>query len=191
MDDDNITQFVVFTGASVDKARQYLNISDNNLEQAVELFFSTGGVDLIDHSQAPAPAPASNEPPPVPPRHTRSIDSDDDVIDLDSDKETENAGNRPIPSAAAGARTQPSAAQESDEAMARRLQEEMYGEAGMGGQGRAGFNEVDADGYRAPIARTRETLVGPDSYDLTNEDDMRAAVLEQMQQRAFMRQSQY
>ena len=60
--------------------------------------------------------------------------------------------------------------------MARRLQEELYAGGDIGG-GPAG------DGVRAPIRRTTETLVGPGAYGMSDDDDMRAAVLEQMRAR--------
>ena len=63
---------------------------------------------------------------------------------------------------------------EDDEAMARRLQEEAYG-AGGGGAG--------MDDIRAPMARTTETLVGPDANWGGGEDDMRASIAEQMMAR--------
>ena len=69
-----------------------------------------------------------------------------------------------------------------DEAMARRLQEEYYGGAQRGGAG-SGNTMLDEEGYRAPIARTTQTLVGPDSFDPSNAEEMRAAVMEQMMAR--------
>ena len=60
--------------------------------------------------------------------------------------------------------------------MARRLQEELYGVTGT-------RDVVDSEGVRAPIARTTETLVGPAGYDMDDEDDVRAAVAEQMRAR--------
>ena len=178
---DAINQFIAITDVSPDKARQYLNISDNNIERAVELFFETGGVDLIEATQPQTSTSTTNEPPPVSPPQARPGRSGDDIIDLDSDEElndlTEGQGS--ASAGAANAFVPPT--HESDEAMARRLQEEMYGQAGVG--------DVDADGYRAPIARTTETLVGPDPYDLNDEDEMRAAVLEQLQRREVLRQS--
>lgn len=71
---------------------------------------------------------------------------------------------------------------EDDEAMARRLQEEMYGGGGGGGAG----DDVDSEGVRAPMARTTETLVGPNSdWSTVGRDpgEMRAAVAEQMMAR--------
>ena len=155
--DELVAQFVGITDSTESKARQYLQITDNNLEQAIELFFTSGGTDLFD-----AAPPTTTNPPPA----TRT---QREVIELDSDEDDENdTESRTRASAPAAA-----SALESDEEMARRLQEEMYG-AGNTGSG------MDAEGYRAPIARTRETLVGPDSYDLDNPADMQAAMREQM-----------
>ena len=181
--DDNVSQFVLITDASSEKARQYLNISENNLEQAIQLFFDTGGADLIDHTQAAAPAASSGTTPPVPPPDTRPGRSREDVIELDSDDEMQGTERDTNPAvAASSAAGNAGSIEESDEAMARRLQEEIYGETGFSGGAGAAVDEVDEDGYRAPIARTRETLVGPDPY-LTPEDAMEAAVMEQLARR--------
>ena len=182
--DDSIAQFVAITDASSEKARQYLNISDNNLEQAIELFFNTGGADLLDHTQAATPAGTSSQAPPVPPSDTRPGRSARDIVDLGSDDEMEGIESNQGQAASfvpGGANAQLSATEESDEAIARRLQEEMYGEAGMSSTG-AAAGDVDAEGYRAPIARTRETLVGPDPYEDPH-DAMQAAVMEQLARR--------
>lgn len=64
---------------------------------------------------------------------------------------------------------------EDDEAIARRMQEELY----AGGDSAGGF---DADGVRAPIGRTTETLVGGPGGDWGH-DDVQAAVAEQMRLR--------
>jgi len=42
---------------------------------------------------------------------------------------------------------------------------------------------LDEHGYRPPIGRTTETLVGPGSFDPSNAEEMRAAVMEQMMAR--------
>ena len=64
---------------------------------------------------------------------------------------------------------------EDDEAVARRLQEELY----AGGDAAGGY---DADEVRAPMARTTETLVGGQGGDWPP-DDMNAAILQQMRAR--------
>ena len=71
--------------------------------------------------------------------------------------------------------------------MAKRLQEELYGEGGHG----SGFGSgPGADGVRAPIARTTETLVAPDPSWAggggggggggDDEDDLGSAILSQL-----------
>ncbi|GAM88823.1 hypothetical protein ANO11243_068570 [Dothideomycetidae sp. 11243] len=155
--DDLIAQFTSITDASPERAQQYLTLSDNDLERAIQLFFDTGGVDMGASMPAPPPAPAQR---PAGgyrenPDGSLTIDSgDEDEMDTDSGE--------------AGAPNYHSV--EDDEAMARRLQEEAYGSGGAG----AAFDEV-----RAPMARTAETLVGPDA-DWGGPEDMRAAVAEQM-----------
>ncbi|UJO16839.1 UBX domain-containing protein 5 [Fulvia fulva] len=160
--DEQITTFVAFTGASTEQAQRYLQLADGNVEAAAGLFFENP--DLGNASAAPAPsAPsASNREPPI------TIDSDDD-LDLDAD-DVQETGSRPAQ------RGGPSV--EDDEAMARRLQQEMYGGGGSGGAGGAGLDE---DEVRAPMARTTETLVGPGSYDFRSDPgEMNAAIAQQM-----------
>ena len=202
MDDDLVAQFVAITEASADRAQQYLRISDGNMEQAVELYFSTGGIDLEGPSSTPAVA---SDPPAQPPHHTQpstqppSRRTDTGVVNLDSEEEIEVdddddepviTGYRSRQPAGAPSRTPTNATppipgshqfEDGDAAMARRLQEEIYAGGDMSG----GMAE---GGYRAPIARTRETLVGPEPYDLTDGGDLRAAVDEQMRARRFYRQ---
>lgn len=154
--DDAIAQFTAITSAEPQRAQQYLSLTDGNLEQAIQLYFDSGGVDMgaaVPHQ----PAQASS----APARGYR--ENADGSVTVDSDDEMEEDVTRPQPAAPA---------YEDDEAMARRLQEEAYGSAG-GGQ-----EEV-----RAPMARTTETLVGPDANWGGGEDDMRAAIAEQMMAR--------
>ena len=204
MDDDLVAQFVAITEASAVRAHQYLKISDGNMEQAVELYFSTGGIDLEGPSSTPA---AASDPPAGPSYHTRLSQpstrrNDRGVVNLDSDEEMEvddddedpvitgYRSRRTVESQEAPSRTPGNAIppipqshqyEDEDAAMARRLQEEIYAGGDMGGS-------AAEEGYRAPIARTRETLVGPEAYDLTDRDDMRAAVNEQMRARQYYRQ---
>lgn len=206
MDDDLVAQFVGITEASAGKAQQYLRISDGNMEQAVELYFSTGGIDLEGpSSQTPAFA---SDPPAEPSQDTRPITqrpaprNDASVVNLDSDEEVEvddddddpvitgYRSRQPLGAPRSANRTPANATplipqlhqyEDEDAAMARRLQEEIY----AGGDAGGGMAE---GGYRAPIARTRETLVGPEPYDVADRDDLRAAVTEQMRARQFYRQ---
>ena len=202
MDEDTIAQFASITGSSLALAAQYLRLADNNTEQAIELFFANDGADLEPSSQPPRPS----HPPPVPAPstrptgHKRGYQDEEGVVHLDSDqedpdysgdddvevarqpkRETSTAGRATSALQTSSSATPPvgqeSMAVDDDEAMARRLQEEFYGAAGRSGGG--GPEMVDEHGYRAPIGRTTETLVGQGSFDPTD-DEMRAAVTEQM-----------
>ena len=120
------------------------------------------------------------------------LDSDQEDLDYSEHDDVEVVEGDPrIPSTASRATSelqasssatppigQASIAVDADEAMARRLQEEYYGASGRSGGG--GTEMVDEHGYRAPIGRTTETLVGQGPFDAADEDEMRAAVMEQM-----------
>lgn len=55
MDDSElVAQFCSITSASADVAKQYLSVSENNLEQAIALFFESGGVSLESQHEAAA-----------------------------------------------------------------------------------------------------------------------------------------
>jgi hypothetical protein len=155
MDDEAIGTFCAITSTTPQQAQQYLQFSDGNVEQAIELFFNNP--DLAASAPAPSAQPVSTRDAPI------NLDDDDDEA-MDA------AG----PS---GGRST-----EDDEAMARRLQEEMYGSGGGGGGG-AAFGDVDAEGVRAPMARTTETLVGPGSDWRDDPNEMQAAIGEQMEAR--------
>jgi hypothetical protein len=143
--DEAILNFVSITGADPQKASQYLHLTDNNLEQAIQLFFDSPNLDL--GGTAPAAQPRQNADSTA--QNPIQIDSDDDMDDFEPAARHANV--------------------EDDEAMARRLQEEMYGGAGPEGD------------VRAPMARTTETLVGPGAdYD---PEDIDAMVAERMAQR--------
>lgn len=148
--DDNIANFTSITGAEPQRAADYLRLTDDNLEQAIQLFFDSPNLDFSHGTTQPSSSAAGGHA-----EEPISIDSDND----DDDVVATSGG-----SGAAGHNV------EDDEAMARRLQEEMYGAGGGGGDPEA---EV-----RAPMARTTETLVGPGGgYD---EDDMHTAIMSQM-----------
>ena len=182
MDSEAVDTFMSFTSASADVARRYLGMTDMNAQQAIQLFFDSpdlaSGVDQPSRTTAPA-IPHASRPRPNAPSVGRQdssgvvhIDSDDDedliTIDDDHEEDEEQAASK----AADVSRT---ADFEDDEAMARRMQEELY----AGGDSSGGF---DADGVRAPIGRTTETLVGGPGGDWS-QDEMHAAVLEQMRAR--------
>lgn len=162
--DETVDQFVAITSSDPSRAQQYLALTDNNLEHAIQLFFDSGGVDMaqtmpdnVAHQTAPAPAsqPAYRENP-------------DGTLTIDSDDE-DGAGaplNDPV--------SAHSVTYNDDEAMARRLQEEAYGSGGAA----LGEEEV-----RAPMARTTETLLGPGAEwggAGHGGDEMRTAFAEQI-----------
>ena len=157
--DDIIAQFTSITDATPERAQQYLTVSDNDLERAIQLFFDNGGADMGAAAPSRPPVQASR-----PSRGYR--ENQDGSITVDSDAEDEMDLDTPAQASGFGPG-------EDDEAMARRLQEEAYGSGGAGG---------DFDQVRAPMARTTETLVGPDA-DWGGPDDMRAAIAEQMMAR--------
>jgi hypothetical protein len=171
--DDAIASFISITNAEPQKAQSYLRVSDGDLEQALQLFFETGGADMDAGPSVPA---ASGPPPSLPPRPAQEpiIEIDDDIDDIEDDdvREVMRASERAAapPAAAAATASSPGGDYEDDEAMARRLQEEFYTQGGGGG-GAGG--DVDPDGVRAPIARTMETLVGPEEDDDIDFDRLR------------------
>ncbi|KAF8539661.1 hypothetical protein BDD12DRAFT_881921 [Trichophaea hybrida] len=152
MDDELVAQFIGITNSTSKKAESYLKVSDNDLAQAIQLFFDTGGADIE------ANIPTSSAAPPLPSRQTGArngpIDvdenDDDDMEDDDMREALRASEQHPTLPASSGPMSY-----EDDEAMARRLQEEFYGTGG----GEA----IDMEnGVRAPIAKTMETLVGPE-----------------------------
>ncbi|KAF2792717.1 UBX domain-containing protein 7 [Melanomma pulvis-pyrius CBS 109.77] len=155
MDDEDVLNFVAITSCDPQKAAQYLGLTDNNLEQAIQLYFDSPNLEFGVTSAAPQAS-----------THTSStahnpieIDSDEDMSDAGIDTQ----GNTPPTH---------HGTVEDDAAMARRLQEEMYG----------GGPETDV---RAPMQRTTETLVGPGANwgPQDSEADIDALVQEQMARR--------
>lgn len=165
--DEQISTFCAFTSGTPDQAQRFLTLTDGNVEQAVELFFSSPDLGSST-GNAPSAPTQSNRDAPI------TID-DDEVEDFDDD--VQETGSRPT-------RTGPSV--EDDEAMARRMQEEMYGGGGSSrGAGAGGFDE---EGVRAPMARTTETLVGPGSSDWRQDPgEMNAAIAQQLYERQRQR----
>lgn len=144
MADSNVAEFVAFTDSSEERARQYLTVCNDDLQQAIQLYFESDGADLGGGmGGAPAPAGASSGAA----NNPISIDDEDDDIP-----------GRP--------------SMEDDEAMARRLQQEMYGAQGSAEQD-----------VRAPMARTTQTLLGPGSEMYADDDDVDAMVQEQIRRR--------
>ncbi|KFY15349.1 hypothetical protein V492_02064 [Pseudogymnoascus sp. VKM F-4246] len=185
--DDAVGDFCAITGATPQVARHFLNLSDGNPSQAIQLFFDSPELASAanEESQQLPAAPAASSGPPA--RSTSGgredehgvvhldSDSDDNAMDETDDDVVQTSHTPPAPAAMSGAQN---SAYEDDEAMARRLQEEMYAGGDMGG-------DVDADGVRAPLARTTETLVGPGAD--WGPEDPQSAVLQQMRQRAMAR----
>ena len=206
MDEEAQAKFISITGALPTTAAQYLQLTEGILEQAIEIFYANDGAPLEQTTQAsqppPIPAPSTR-----PPGHRQSYDEDGDgVVHIDSDDEDlqpsdedevqvtgSNRRSRLGSTRTASALHTPPVAtpppgviansMDDDEAMARRLQEEYYGGGGTGAANGRSTEMLDEDGYRAPIQRTTETLVGPGSFDPSNADEMRAAVMEQMNAR--------
>lgn len=114
MDEDTLSQFVAITSAQPERASQYLRLTEGNLEQAIQLYFESDGVDMgaslpsQPHQSSAAAGSSSNT--------AINIDDDDDDDDLDTQARR-------------------------DEEMARRMQQEMYG--GQGGAGGGGNGEED------------------------------------------------
>ncbi|CAD6441452.1 96483b29-a4df-4088-807e-1af5623412d2 [Sclerotinia trifoliorum] len=176
--DDPVEAFTSITGQSEAVARQYLGMTDNNYEQAIGLFFEAPELANSNNDtshQAPPQIPTSTRPQRSTARAQQNssvvvnLDSDD-TMEVDDDNSDE--GDSEAATAAAIARA---AEVEDDAAMARRMQEELY----AGGDASGGF---DAEGVRAPIARTTETLVGgTGGWD--EGDDVHNSVFEQLRLR--------
>ncbi|KAI0386008.1 hypothetical protein F5Y04DRAFT_268691 [Hypomontagnella monticulosa] len=180
--DEDVEQFMAITGVAEERvARGFLDISSGDPMQAIQLYYENPG--LLADFNAPSASTSTPARPPVPSssaprgqaytgredaRGVIHIDSDDDNDVQMGDDEFGIPDDDDNDDVAAIAR---SAQEEEDAAMARRLQEEMYSE-----------NHATADGVRAPIAQTTETLAAPDpSWGL--DDDREAAVMEQLRRR--------
>jgi hypothetical protein len=181
--DEDVAQFMAITGVDSESVAQgYLEISNNDQMQAIQLFFESPelAANFTGSTNAPPAQSSSTAAQPSRGRQTAFAGREDSrgVITIDSDEEDDDINmvrgdDDDDDGVAAVARA---AQEEDDAAMARRLQEEMYGQGGGGGGGGA------AEEVRAPMSRTTETLVGPDlSWGL--EDDREAAVLEQLRRR--------
>lgn len=156
-----VPEFTAITDTTEEQAIQYLTITDNDLAQAIQLFY--------DHPNLVGTTNNNPPPPPHPQPQARSRPSrhrpydDDEVITIDDDSDDE------LGDAEMSESRQPDTVD--DEEIARRMQEEYYSNSG-----------VDAEGVRAPIERTTETLVGP-GPDYGGED-FPPVVQQQMLERA-------
>lgn len=174
--DEAVSNFVAFTGATPEIARRYLAFTENNPEQAIQLFFDSP--DLASASEAPQspPVPIATQLQTAASRIGREDASG--VVHIDSDDEDMEDDNEVDDDLVQAAALSRAADVEDDEAMARRMQEELY----AGGDA---SNDLDQDGVRAPIARKTETLIGgPDDGEWGQSDYMHAAVAQQMRNRA-------
>ena len=78
--DDVIAQFTSITSATPERAAQYLQVSDHNLEQAIQLYFESDGVDM-GGSVEPPPQPALPPLSAANPAGPITIPDDDDIDD--------------------------------------------------------------------------------------------------------------
>ncbi|KIW98543.1 uncharacterized protein Z519_00204 [Cladophialophora bantiana CBS 173.52] len=160
--DEAIATVVSVCGTTPELASQYVQLADGDPNQAVQLFFENGGADLAAASSRPPPPSDSR----MPGGRLNPIDADDDD-NISDDNDPEITGFRKTSHRDTASPPARGADYEDDEAMARRLQNEMYGEGAMD-------NVV-----RAPIARQAETLVGPGAAALPMAGPAYASAIEE------------
>ncbi|WEW60067.1 UBX domain protein Ubx2 [Emydomyces testavorans] len=156
MEDIAVAQFTEITGSSPEIATHYLQLTDYNLQTAMQLYFENGGADIQTETPT-APAPRSSS-------RSHAFEDENGAVHIDSDDQSVS-----IPVGTTANRESSGVAGptfEDDLAMARRLQEELY----------AGGDSMDTDTVRAPMARRTETLVGPNA----DFDDMDSEILRQV-----------
>ncbi|KAI1975922.1 UBX domain protein Ubx2 [Ophidiomyces ophidiicola] len=161
MEDAAVAQFTEITGSSPETATHYLQLSDYNLQTAMQLYFENGAVDI----QPEAPA-APSQRPSTRPQAPAPYEDESGIVHLDSDDE---ATDIPVGTSSRETPRTTTTTFEDDLAMARRLQEELY----------AGGDSIDGDSVRAPMARKTETLVGPGA----DFEDVDEEILEQVRAR--------
>lgn len=171
MDDDPVAQFMAITDQSAAVAAGCLSMTEGDMMAAVNMFFENPDIaNSFPQNNNSAAAPSSSSRPPAASSSNRNFGREDEsgVIHIDDDDDDDMATNDQDDGLADAERI----AQENDDAaMARRIQEEMYG---------GNAPNTDAEGVRAPIARTTETLVAPSGYGGIDDDfDM----LEQLRRR--------
>lgn len=169
--DEGVADVCAITGATPQVAAHFLRLTDGDPSQAIQLFFDSP--DLASAAAEDEQPPVSDSTRPSARNATAAHEDEHGVVHLDSDDDDVEAVGT----------AQPDNAYEDDEAMARRLQEEMY--AGGDSGRNAGAADVDEDGVRAPLQRRTETLVGDD----WEEEDTQSSMLQQMRQRAQARSS--
>ena len=174
--DAEVAQIVSITAASPERAAQYLQLADGDLDSAIMLYLENNGADPTGGSAPEAvpaqPSSSSRRSPTGQPEDPIPIDEDNISDDNDPEVTGFQKAGKPgaVPQLPARGATF-----DSDAEMARKLQEEMYGAGGQHGAG-GGDDEI-----RAPIARQSETLLGPGA-DATPLDDreLPAHVMQQM-----------
>ncbi|MCJ1309147.1 hypothetical protein MMC25_002802 [Agyrium rufum] len=190
MDDAKVAQFISFTSATPEQAQQYLSLTEGNTEQAVELFFNSGDLDFGTSGTTAAQTSVTTQTTTTSstdraPTSRQYFEDEDGAIHIDSDNEAENDDVQVIGSSERNRRGQQQDPQvttsvprraanhsvDDDEAMARRLQEEFYGGSSNPNTG-GGSNAPGEEDVRAPIASTRETLIGPGSAGMEEYQDM-------------------
>jgi len=177
---EDVEAFMGITGANQTAAERMLELCGSELEQAIQLWFtdedlqrslSNAGPSVTAAAAATSSATRTSRPN----RSHIGREDAEGVIHLDSDDDDVPMTEDDPDDAAEVANIARQAQEEEDAAMAKRLQEELYG-AGTSAQSGA-----DETGVRAPMARTTETLLAP-SYD-DDDDDGHAAILEQLRRR--------
>ncbi|KAK1249375.1 hypothetical protein MKX07_002891 [Trichoderma sp. CBMAI-0711] len=138
--EESIHHFVAITGASVDVARGYLELTGGDNQRAIELFFESP--DLVgDGLSRPAATTSSSRSRSASRRVNIGREdasgvihiSDDDDGDADMDYDDNDFEDHDDDERAAVAQAAALAQEEEDAAMAKRLQEEMYQESGPSG----------------------------------------------------------
>lgn len=169
--------FCAITGATPQVARHFLTITDGDPSQAIQLFFDSPDLAsaATENSSQPPSVPASSRPTTTTTTAGREDEHGVVHIDSDDDMDLDAGDDRDTHPATASAESRQNMNLEDDEALARRLQEEMYAGGDMSGG-------LAPDDVRAPISRTTETLIGPSSN--WGPEDTEGAVLEQLRRRA-------
>jgi UBX domain-containing protein 7 len=209
MDEDAVAEFAGVTTTTPEVARRVLDMCGGDLEQAIMLWFND---EDLQRSMTAAPTVASTTADPAasrgrPPAAWSSrlgredtsgvihLDSDDEDADfapqprgpnsrvteaMEIDSDDSNEDEDTVDQVTRVART---AQEDEDAAMAQRLQEELYAQQPAGA--------VDADGVRAPIARTTETLVAPSGPYMDDDDgeDRHEMMLEHLRRRELSRRA--
>ena len=143
MTDADISSFVDITGTSAPVARGFLELANEDVQQAIQLFFENPELQHSLNSGAPPAGPSAGA---APSRRQRGVREDDQgVIHIDSDDDDgDDDDGEDVEMIAREAQM------EDDAAMARRLFQNDADSAGPGA----------AEDVRSPIQGTTDTLVG-------------------------------